>query len=459
MRDPFRPDSSGQLIREAQIAFVVIGALLCVLVYVAFHRISGRKFHFKQIAQKVPVAENVADTPYPAEVLIEKNEKAVQNAFDAISALKATAPQSDATSASTTQKRATPDVMTFEALPVTEISAAAASPVVTIPSVAQANFIDESADKKDADNLPSEEIKPFKPFPPLKPFVPLPKPNKPLPEKAEPIQSLPADQKIPSKKDSGPEDPFSAKSETSETPPEFESNFGGNVASKFGSLEPVANTPKFSTDNIKRRPAADRDDSFKRPLEIKQPEKPKLAKENLVTARPFVHSPKPETPTPIRPDRREQISSELNNYEVQPNDSLWSIATEKYGDGRFFRALHEHNRDRIASIDQLQPHSVIVIPEVAELKKLYPSLCPADQLRSAIDPEDSLTAEYELRERRMNDRYYVTQSGDTLFDVARQRLGQASRYLEIYELNEFRIPEQVNHLTPLKPGLRLLLPE
>ena len=170
-----------------------------------------------------------------------------------------------------------------------------------------------------------------------------------------------------------------------------------------------------------------------------------------------------QTPRSVRLDTRDEglskLTTEPNGYKVQPSDSLWSISTEKYGDGRFFRALHEHNRDRIGSDDHLQASTVILVPELAELKKRYPSLCPADQLRSEVDDEDLLAAEYNNRDQQIKNRFYVTQDGDTLFDVARQKLGQASRYLEIYELNQFRIPEQVNHLTPLEPGLRLLLPE
>ena len=134
---------------------------------------------------------------------------------------------------------------------------------------------------------------------------------------------------------------------------------------------------------------------------------------------------------------------------------------DHYGDGRFFRALHEHNLGRIASADRLEPNTAIVVPDVDDLLKRYPELCPADKLSDkAVDSvNDTQNAIYDQYEKKMDRRFHVTQNGDTLFDVARERLGQASRYLEIFELNEFRIPQHANHLTPLDPGLRLLLPE
>ena len=463
MSDPFRPDSRGQLIREAQLAFLVIAALLCVLGYVAFHRVSGRKFHFQQISKTAPVAENVADVPYPAQVLIKEEDDVVQKAYDTINSL--THPQPDASSGSepsTVKKQTPPKVTSFEALPVAEISVAGTSPVAAMPSVAQTNFIEPVADKE-TDGDPFKKIKPSKPFAPLpKPIKPVP--SKPLPNKLVPIKSLPVDQEFPSKDDGGSEDPFPDDSETSFTPPVIESNFGASTARKLSSFEPSSRKPEPTPDSDQRLSDENRAASVASDFENKSPIKANFANAGSATPKPktskaFVAPPIQQAPQPSRSDTQDQMSSELNGYKVQPSDSLWSIATEKYGDGRYFRALHEHNRDRVSSADQLQPHTMILIPELAELKKRYPDLCPADQLRSDADQQDSLAAEYEIREQQMNDRFYITKTGDTLFGVARQRLGQASRYLEIYKLNEFRIPEHVNHLTPLKPGLRLLLPE
>jgi hypothetical protein len=53
---------------------------------------------------------------------------------------------------------------------------------------------------------------------------------------------------------------------------------------------------------------------------------------------------------------------------------------------------------------------------------------------------------------------YTTRSGDTLFDIARDQLGQASRYLELLQRNADRLPSDTGHATRLPEGIKLLLP-
>ena len=51
---------------------------------------------------------------------------------------------------------------------------------------------------------------------------------------------------------------------------------------------------------------------------------------------------------------------------------------------------------------------------------------------------------------------YVSQPGDTLFDVARHELGKATYWPEIYELNRDILGDNID---TLKPGTELILPE
>ncbi|MEN6449260.1 MAG: LysM domain-containing protein, partial [Thermoguttaceae bacterium] len=53
-------------------------------------------------------------------------------------------------------------------------------------------------------------------------------------------------------------------------------------------------------------------------------------------------------------------------------------------------------------------------------------------------------------------RSYTVADGDTLFDIARRELGRASRWVEIYELNEGVLGKDFNTLAP---GTRLVLPD
>ncbi len=51
---------------------------------------------------------------------------------------------------------------------------------------------------------------------------------------------------------------------------------------------------------------------------------------------------------------------------------------------------------------------------------------------------------------------HTVQEGETLFDIARQRLGKASRWVDIYQLNRSQLGERLEYF---RPGLTLRLPD
>ena len=59
----------------------------------------------------------------------------------------------------------------------------------------------------------------------------------------------------------------------------------------------------------------------------------------------------------------------------------------------------------------------------------------------------------------LQQRFYETKAKDTLFGVAQRELGQASRYVDLLELNRFRIPADSDHQTLLPTGIQLLMPQ
>ena len=132
-------------------------------------------------------------------------------------------------------------------------------------------------------------------------------------------------------------------------------------------------------------------------------------------------------------------------YISQSGDSLWSISQSVYGDGRYFRALYEYNRATVGSSETIPVGMRFELPKLATLASMFPKLCPSDG--------NLLPSHLEKRGE------YTTEAGDTLFDIARQATGQASRYLELIELNEKLLPASVTHLTPLRANIVLLLPE
>lgn len=139
-------------------------------------------------------------------------------------------------------------------------------------------------------------------------------------------------------------------------------------------------------------------------------------------------------------------------YEIQPNDSFWTISEKCYGTGNYFKALAEHNRRRIAHEDDLKVGDLIEVPSVSDLESRYPGLCP----KPGRKPGAPDAAQYVSASRSAGGRIYVTQHGDTLYDIARRELGKASRWTEIYELNHAQIGNDYNFVPP---GLKLVLPD
>ena len=86
----------------------------------------------------------------------------------------------------------------------------------------------------------------------------------------------------------------------------------------------------------------------------------------------------------------------------------------------------------------------LVIPTTEELTKQFPEYA----LRTAAEQPSEA-----------EQRIYVTQAGDTLFDIARRKTGQGSRFSEIIGSNELRLPAEIRASDQLPEGLRLVLPE
>lgn len=157
-------------------------------------------------------------------------------------------------------------------------------------------------------------------------------------------------------------------------------------------------------------------------------------------------NPVAEISKPRLPSAREFQPLWPKTHVLQPHESLWDAAHKVYGDGQWFRALYQHNLDRLeAETDRRQTVS-LDCPAPLDLAQKFPELVPAE-----IAEKDTTRADDKTR--------YVTIAGDCLFDIARQQLGQASRYLELLELNRDRLPPAVSHLTRLPVGLELKLPE
>jgi nucleoid-associated protein YgaU len=148
----------------------------------------------------------------------------------------------------------------------------------------------------------------------------------------------------------------------------------------------------------------------------------------------------------------ESSSRAGGTYEVQPNDTFWLISQKVYGSGAYFKALAEQNRGKVAARDKLRVGETISTPTIAQLEQAFPELCPKPAHRESARSRASLAS---TRGGYAGQRSYEVQEGDTLFDIARNELGKASRWAEIYELNRDALGKDFDYLTP---GMQLILP-
>ena len=116
-----------------------------------------------------------------------------------------------------------------------------------------------------------------------------------------------------------------------------------------------------------------------------------------------------------------------------------------------------------SSKDEDSMPSLDVQPTLPRPKQFIPSVEPAAEPSAAgdsqeiIQPAAALPVQGEKQASQPANIYTVRQ-GDNLFDIARNELLQASRYLEILELNREHLSADCTHLTPLPAGLKLKIP-
>ena len=503
MSDPFRPNDNRQLLREAQMGFVVIGLLLCVLVYVLFYRLTGRGQRYQEMARNIPVAQSVGADPYRAHRVTKLN---ALNTYQGESSVPRPQAFDHAPSSSKPPRR---DLTALpRAMPRT-IQMPATEP--------QPGFM--PLNKKPPVAKPFNEFEGLKPFgqhTPADSTQGTPNNVSTLTTTSRTFDAVTVDTKAdPLKK---VEQDFVA------VPPVLKSEFGKNVkrttaasnvfdmdkdsAAKTASIETpqrvetigeisaqdhfdgaensfVSQASGFSALSSQKQAAKQVEDSDS-DFVASDSEKQNLNQSEFETGddvgkHPSQNSDGDFTPSTRRVDVGEHRagdranstapktdSSSSDTYVTVPGDSLWAIAQSAYGDGRYFRALYELNQLKLKQSEPLPAGTTIKLLAPSELRKKFPTICPRDHgvlpmLRdaepSASGGDIDTTQPNENLAVDLSDRYYRTKDGDTLFGIARQRLGQASRYLEIYDLNQFRIPENANHLTPLREGIELLLPE
>ncbi len=124
-------------------------------------------------------------------------------------------------------------------------------------------------------------------------------------------------------------------------------------------------------------------------------------------------------------------------YTVRRGDSLWKIAKEQLGDGMRFREIVALNAD------VLQGRPSFIDPGL--------------MLRL---PSDAATVDAETTEPQTEETYIV-ESGDTLWGIADEKLGEGERYLEIFDASRQTVQADGQRLTDpnlIQPGWELSIP-
>jgi nucleoid-associated protein YgaU len=135
---------------------------------------------------------------------------------------------------------------------------------------------------------------------------------------------------------------------------------------------------------------------------------------------------------------------------VQPGENYWSIAKQHYSAGRYFGALAEYNKSRIADPKQLKPGMKVLIPSAGTLEQRFAKL---------IQPGGPGAGQKKAKSGLSFDAHgmpqYCVGEGDTLGTIAQRHLGRFARWEEIYNLNR----DQLKTQDALKLGTILRMPE
>jgi nucleoid-associated protein YgaU len=132
---------------------------------------------------------------------------------------------------------------------------------------------------------------------------------------------------------------------------------------------------------------------------------------------------------------------------VQSGETYWSIARQHYSAGRYFKALVEYNKPRIADARALKPGMKVLIPDAEVLDAKFashiPSGAPAKKQPGGLFFDSA------------GQPFYRVGPSDSLGGIAQRHLGRSSRSQEIFELNQ----DVLASPHKLKLGTILKMPE
>jgi len=160
-----------------------------------------------------------------------------------------------------------------------------------------------------------------------------------------------------------------------------------------------------------------------------------------------------------------QFTGDETVHTVEAGENYWTISRKHYGMGRYFVALAEFNKSRIADPKLLKPGMKVVVPSAAALTEKYAHLisgaAPAKTYAPQTADASGAGAGGQAIQQvgffvdRSGAPVYRVSEGDTLSDIAQTCLGRSSRWVQIFGLNR----DQLKSPNDLKLGMILRLPQ
>jgi nucleoid-associated protein YgaU len=141
----------------------------------------------------------------------------------------------------------------------------------------------------------------------------------------------------------------------------------------------------------------------------------------------------------------------VDTHRVQPGDTLSSLAQAYYGSTKYAQFLRENNPD-ISVPDRLAVGTIVRIPPRAEERTpdaAKPSVAekPAVEKPATDKPTtEKATGAKPSGESAGGRRTYTVKAGDSFYSIAKDVLGDASRWKELYELNKASVNGDPTHL-------------
>ena len=127
-------------------------------------------------------------------------------------------------------------------------------------------------------------------------------------------------------------------------------------------------------------------------------------------------------------------------YEVRPGDTLSRVSSEVLGSAKYWKKIYEANRDKLSSPDRLIVGMTLTIPKItAEEEKPAPAKEPM-LITPAAPEEDDATI-------------HVVKKGETLSDIAENRLGDRNKWRRIAKANPDINPDR------LQIGQKIKIPQ